>query len=81
MRKKINPKKFYTLYEIVKDELIPGATIYNRLKNIVLNDYVVKGPLQAVKLPRGLNGSQYNILGINIIKYLAMKDDQKTKKD
>lgn len=78
MNKKIDPKKFYTLYEIIKDELISGCNTYGRMKNIILNDAVTGGPLKAMRISKVDDRVQYRVRGINIIKYLAMKDDQKS---
>lgn len=77
MNKKIDPKKFYSLYEIIKESLIPGADTHQRLKALVMNDSMTNDYFKASKFQRGLKGVQYSIQGINIIKYLANKDDQK----
>lgn len=73
----IKSSRYYSLYEIVKEGLIPGADTYHRIKNIVVADNFTKGPLKAKRVARGLSGVQYKVLGSNIIAYLAMKDDQK----
>ena len=62
---------------MVKMEIFPWVTNYLQYRNIIANDLALKGPLKAMRVPRGNNGVQYKIRGSNIIKYLVIKDEQK----
>ena len=73
--KKIDEKKVYTAYEILKDKLITGADTYSKLLRVILNDLSTRGPLKAIKVARG-KGTQWKIKGSNIIKYLTSNDEK-----
>lgn len=75
--KTIDANKFYTLYEIVKDGLVPGVLTYSAVKSIIVNDKLFNGPLQAKPVVRGTRGMQYKVKGSNIIKYLVIRNEQK----
>lgn len=67
----IEPDKYYTLYEILNKNLLPGVTTYAQLIAKVKTDAVTNRHLDAVRVPRGGNGVQYQIKGANLITYLV----------
>lgn len=75
--KTIDPKKFYTLGEIVREGLIPGVTNVPAASNLVKTDKMTRKILNGTIVTRGLKGMQYKIKGENIIKFLAILDDEK----
>jgi len=83
--KKINGKKFYSLYDIVQADLFETKQdtinkIKNRSMSIIRTDKMTNDYLQVSMVPdKGKRGLKYAILGKNIIKYLVIKDDQKSK--
>lgn len=70
----INPTKFYTLGEIVREGLIPGVKNIRQAKDVVLTDAVTNKRLGAMRVPYGDNGVQYQIRGANLIEYLVNKE-------
>lgn len=77
MNKKIDPKRFYSLYEIVGLSLIPGVENIPTASRLVKFDKETTKILKAAKVARGLRGVQYKVKGENIIKYLAHMDAEK----
>lgn len=75
----IDPKKLYTFYEIVRDGLIPHIQSYQQMKSFAGADKLTNKYLDAVLVKRGTSGVQYQILGANIIKYLAQVESIKSK--
>lgn len=73
----INPRKFYSLGEIVRGRMIPGVTTIPIASRLVRSDGLRNKILNAITLKRGVNGIQYQVKGSNIIKYLVLKDEQK----
>lgn len=73
----IDPKKFYSLGEIVREELIDGIDTIQKASNLVQTDNMRNKILTATIIAYGEKGVRYRVLGRNIIKYLAFKDDQK----
>jgi len=71
----IDPTRFYSLGEIVREELIPGIDTVVKASRLVQTDKMRKGPLRATMVARGANGVQYKVRGENIINYLASKDE------
>lgn len=77
---RINPRRFYTLGEIVRLGLIDGATTVPIISRLVRSDLILpvdQRVLNAARVPRGVNGVQYQVQGRNIIKFLANLDDAK----
>ncbi len=66
---KIDPKKNYSLYEIVQGRLIPGVFSITVASNRVKSDFFKDNILKA-KVVEGMRGRTYKIKGENIIKYL-----------
>lgn len=75
--KTIDPTRFYTLGEIVRDGPIPGVDTVPKASRLVLTDKMRGKILKATMVPRGTNGVMYKVRGENIINYLTMKDEQK----
>lgn len=75
--KTIDPTKFYSLGEIVRDGLIPGIDTIPKASRLVITDKVRNKILRGVVVPRGRN-VMYKVKGENIIIYLAHKDEQKS---
>lgn len=71
--KKIDSKKFYTLGEIVREELIPGVDTIPKASALVKNDAFTNKILNGTQVARGANGIQYRVMGKNIINYLVFK--------
>lgn len=67
---KIDGNRFYTLYEIVKEGLIPHIRTYTQMLHLAKTDKVTNNYLDAVRVPRGKN-VQYQIKGSRIIQYLV----------
>lgn len=70
--KTIDPKRFYTLGEIVRERLIPGVTgvpIASRL--------VQSGRMVGMRVTRGFAGVQYKVKGSSIIQFLVDLEDEK----
>lgn len=76
--KKIDPKRFYTLGEIVREEIIPGIDTIPKASRMAQTDAMTRKILQATVVPRGARGVQYKILGRNIISYLVQIEDEKS---
>lgn len=70
----IDPKRFYTLGEIVREGLIPGMDTIPKMSRLVYSDLRTNKILNAMIVPRGRNVS-YQIRGSNIINYLTQTDD------
>jgi len=66
----VDPNKNYTLYEIAKEELIPGVTNIVKASNLVRTDKATRNLLDAEVLFDS-NGKilQYQVLGQKIIEY------------
>lgn len=73
--KVIDPERFYTLGEIVREDLIPGVDTIPKASRLVQTDKMRRGPLRATMVARGENGVMYKVLGKNIIIFLAQKDE------
>lgn len=73
----IDPKKFYTLGEIVREGLIPGVTSIPIASRLIATDLKTNKVLRGVRVPRGFAGVQYKVRGSNIIKFLTNLDDEK----
>jgi hypothetical protein len=75
----IDAKKFYSLYEIARDDLFEtGApnmsTRRIRARNAIRADKVTNNYLETSIVPDIRAGQKYAIRGENIIKYLANRD-------
>ena len=70
--KSIDPKRFYTLGEIVREQLIPGVSSVMIASRLVRNKRI-----EGVKVPRGFAGVQYKVQGKAIINFLVILDDEK----
>lgn len=75
--KVIDASKFYTLGEIVREGLIPGIDTVIKASSLIKTDAFTVKVLNGSLVSRGKNGVQYQVKGSNIIKYLALKDEQK----
>lgn len=73
--KQINGRKFYTCYEIAQLGLIPGIKTPRQAIELAKADKLGDNYLDAVRVPRGENGVQYQIKGSNIIRYLVNRVD------
>jgi hypothetical protein len=83
---KIDSKKFYSLYEIARDDLFEtGAESFTDKKNksraIITSDKFGGNILQSMMVPDLLRGKKYAIQGVNIIRWLANKDDATNNKN
>ena len=67
----IDPKRFYTLGEIVREGIIPGMDTIPKMSRLVRSDLLFNKVLGAQIVPRGERGVQYKVRGSNIIKYLT----------
>lgn len=66
----IDPNKKYTLYEIAKDELIPGVTTTVKASNLVRTDKATRNLLDAeVIFTDDGKVLQYRIPGQKLIEY------------
>lgn len=66
----IDPNKKYTLYEIAKDELIPGVTTTVKASNLVRTDKATRNLLDAeVIFTDDGKVLQYRISGQKLIEY------------
>ncbi len=72
--KKIDPKHFYSLGEIVREGLIPGVNSVAKMSRIVVNDSRFNKVLRAQFDPVG-RMERYKIRGSNIILYLTQRDN------
>ena len=72
---KIDPRKFYTLYEIVKEGLIPGIDSTPKAARLMQSDAFTNNVLKAQRVQRGSFGMQYRVKGSNIINFLAQQDN------
>jgi hypothetical protein len=73
----INPRQFYTCYEIARLGLIPHIKNQWQMVRLAKADKLTNNWLDAVRTLRGEKGVQWVIKGSNIIKYLANLDDLK----
>lgn len=72
--KPIDPKRFYSLGEIVRQGLIPGVDNIPTASRLVNNDLLFNKVLQAKRV-LSVNGHvQYKIKGSNIINYLVQTE-------
>jgi hypothetical protein len=71
----IDPKRFYSLGEIVREGIIPGVDTIPKASRLIHTDALTNKVLRAQRLPRGEFGVQYKVRGSNIISYLAQRDD------
>lgn len=75
----IDAKKFYTLYEIARDDLFETGlknqeTRKSRCRMIITTDKYTNNYLKSAIVPDEIRGRKYAIRGEDIIKYLANKD-------
>lgn len=78
-QQKIEPKRFYSLGEVVRLGLIPGVTTIPIASRLVRNDMILprgQRVLDAVRITRGVKGIQYQVQGSNIIQFLVKLDDE-----
>ena len=70
----VDPNKHYTLYEIVREKLIPGVTTIVQASNIVKTDKMTNNWLDASVIHDG-NGKilMYQIRGEKIMNYIVQK--------
>ncbi len=67
----INPDRYYTCWEIAKLGLIPNIKTPRQALDLAKTDKVTNNYLDAVRVPRGEKGWQYQIRGSGIITYLV----------
>ena len=86
--KKIEGKKFYSLYEIAKEnffgiESTNFSTIKTNTRYMIMNDRMYRNILDASIVPcsKVPGRTKYAIMGQNIIRYLAIKEDHGNSKD
>lgn len=82
---KIDAKKFYSLYEIVRDDLFEtGAENLSSRKTkcraIITSDKLTNNYLNAAIVP-DVRGRKYAIRGSDIIRFLANQDDARASKN
>lgn len=66
---KIDPQRWYTLQEIVEQKMIPWASSYWSIRNLVTADLKSKKLLGTVTMGSGTN-VRYQIKGSSIIKFI-----------
>ena len=71
----IDPKRFYTLGEIVREGIISGIDTIPKASRLVQTDAITNKVLRAQRLPRGEFGVQYKVRGSNIIQFLIQRDN------
>lgn len=71
----IDPKRFYTLHEIVRDGLIPGIDTIRKASKLMQTDAVTNRTLGARRVTYGEKGTKYRVKGSNIIQFLTQRDD------
>lgn len=74
MMNRIYPNKYYSLNEILKDNLFPWAQSLRTIKRFVETDAKEKNILKAVRTGER-SGTRYLIKGENIINYIANFED------
>ena len=64
----INPKKEYSLKQIIDERMIPWALHFQTLRKIISNDLKNKNILQAIWIGEK-RGIRYRVMGDRIINY------------
>ena len=72
--KVIDPKRFYSLGEIVREDIIPGIDNIAKASRLVKNDMQFNKMLKAQMVFTG-RAVSYKVLGSNIISYLVHRDN------
>lgn len=72
--KAIDPKRFYTLGEIVREGIIPGIDTVPKASRLVRNDLLFNKILQAKIVVTTGKHTSYKVKGSNIIEYLVQTD-------
>lgn len=75
--KTIDPKRFYTLGEIVREGIIPGIDSIPKAARLMRNDLIFRKILNAQIVASPMQAISYKVKGSNIINYLIVIDDQK----
>ena len=76
----IDPKRHYSLYEIVKLRLIPWVKTIVQASNLVRTDKLTNNFLDASVLTSSKGKIvEYRVKGENIARYLAQVDDVRLK--
>ena len=74
IKTKIDPQSWYTLQDIVKGRMFPGATSFWKIRNIVALDRRSKNLLKANITGRG-RATKYHFKGENINKFIKATVD------
>lgn len=69
--KRIDPKRFYSLGEIVREQLIPSVDSIAKASRLVRNDLLFNKVLRAQVVATGDRILGYKIRGSNIINFLT----------
>lgn len=73
MAKKIDESKFYSLGEIIREQLIPDIDTIPKASRLV-NSPVHGKVLNPKVIKRGARGLQYKVKGSNIVEYLKQNE-------
>lgn len=73
-QKTIDPRRFYSLGEIVREGLIPGIDTVHKAARLARNDLLFNKVLKAQMVATSGGHVSYKVRGSNIINYLAQHD-------